>query len=77
MRCSRLRTALLTFFIGITSVAVFNDFYEKWSEPFVEMPQVISDKPIIIFVCPEPDLLWEQIKGGYADSRCIPGGGGA
>lgn len=63
MKFSRIRTAILTCSLGIVSVSFFNFEYEKWNEPYVELPQVISESPIVIKVCPE--VKSENITGGY------------
>jgi hypothetical protein len=48
MRYSRIRTALLTFIIGLVSVPFFNPLYDKWREPSVDVPKVLSDSKIVV-----------------------------
>jgi hypothetical protein len=86
MKCSKIRTALLTFVLGFLSVPFITGLYDKWSEPYVEMPEVVSESPIIIRVCPEP-MTDEEAKEFYREHgyhfirqtngiNCNAGGGG-
>ena len=45
----RFRIFLLTVALGLASTLFFGGIYEKWTEIFVELPQVRSDVPIYIF----------------------------
>lgn len=77
MKFSRLRTALLTCILGIVSVSFFRFEYEKWNEPYVNLPQVVSELPIVVKVCPELKSVEEQenTRGDYtggANSWCYP-----
>ncbi len=71
MKYSQFRIAILTCIFGIVSVPFLNGSYEKWSEPFVDLPQVISDTPITIRVCPEP-LSKEAEEKFYREHGYIP-----
>ena len=64
MNYSQFRTALLTFTIGLAGVPFSNAVYAKWTEIPVDVPQVMSDTPIILHIETE----------GY---RFNTGGGGA
>ncbi|HRH43893.1 MAG TPA: hypothetical protein PKY82_19840 [Pyrinomonadaceae bacterium] len=56
MKYSKLRTAFLTCILGIVSVSFFKFEYEKWKEPYIELPQIVSESPIIVKICEEPNL---------------------
>jgi hypothetical protein len=47
MKYSQFRIALLTFTIGLLSVPFLAPFYDKWSEPWVDLPKTESESPLI------------------------------
>ncbi len=69
MKYSQFRIAILTCIFGIVSVPFFNGLYEKWSEPFVDLPQVVSDTPIIVDVETERKP-FNMAGGGGSGVRC-------
>jgi hypothetical protein len=69
MKYSQFRIAILTCILGIVSVPFFNGLYEKWSEPFVDLPQVVSDTPIIVDVETERKP-FNMAGGGGSGIRC-------
>ncbi len=56
MRYSKVRIAILTFILGIVSVPFINGQYEKWTEITVDLPQIISDTPLIVDIYPTKRL---------------------
>ncbi|HEY0426560.1 MAG TPA: hypothetical protein VGC76_02020 [Pyrinomonadaceae bacterium] len=62
----RLRIFLMMFALGLASVSFFNSIYDKWTEIPVELPQVKSETPIIIF----PRYFNEIPGGGGGASGC-------
>jgi hypothetical protein len=73
MKCSRLRTALLTFIIGFISVPILNPLYDKWSEPSVDLPQTVSASVIVVDV--ETKSKRFDWGGGGGGSGCMCGYG--
>ena len=69
MKYSQFKIAILTCIFGIVSVPFFNGLYEKWSEPFVDLPQVVSDTPIIVDVETERKP-FNMAGGGGSGVRC-------
>lgn len=53
IRYSRFRTLLLTFSIGLAMVSIFARLSGYLDEIPVKTPQIESDTPIIIRLCPE------------------------
>ncbi len=80
VRFSRFRTFLLTFTFGLASFSAYMRLADYFEEIPVDLPQVNSDSPIIIRVCPD----WRSSRKGYEEEgsdffeeiNCIPGGGG-
>lgn len=75
MNFSKLRTAILTCILGIVSVSFFRFEYEKWNEPYVNLPQVVSESPIIVKVCPEIEGVKQVYDSRTAQSGFPTGGG--
>jgi hypothetical protein len=50
MKYSQCRIALLTFIIGLLSVSFLTPLYDKWSEPWVDVPQVETESPLIVIL---------------------------
>lgn len=46
---SKFRVFLLMLALGLSSVTFFNTLSEKWTEVKVDLPQVQSDTPILVF----------------------------
>lgn len=46
---SKFRVFLLMLALGLSSVTFFNALYEKWTEVKVDLPQVQSDTPILVY----------------------------
>lgn len=71
MKYFQIRTALLTFALGLASIP-FADFLQaKWIESSVELPKVNSGTPIFVRVCPEFGRPWTK----DATINCERGGG--
>jgi hypothetical protein len=76
MNYSQIRIALLTFTLGIASVGFFNSLYGKFNAPYVEVPKVYSDTPIVIKVCIRHKPLTDKKDssgggcGGADDTMC-------
>lgn len=75
MKFSKIRTAFLTCILGIVSVYFFKFEYEKWSEPYIELPQVVSESPIVVEVCPEIKGVKQVYDSRTAQSGFPTGGG--
>jgi hypothetical protein len=82
IRFSRLRTFLLTFAFGLLTISIYTKMKGYFPEIPVNVPQVESEVPIIIRLCPE----WRSGQG-YVENgnlyfskekavNCTPGGGG-
>jgi hypothetical protein len=87
MKYSRFRTFLLTFTFGLAVVGLHAKLADYLGQIPVNLPQVESDTPIIIRICPE-ELPDGKSKKGYWENgylyfskekaiNCIQGGGGA
>ncbi len=50
MKYSQFRIALLTFTIGFLSVPFLTPLYDKWSDPWVDVPQVESESPLTVIL---------------------------
>ncbi len=82
IRYSRLRIVLFTFTLGLAAVSIHLRLSGYLNEIPVNLPQIESDAPIIIRLCPE----WKSHKiyqvGGEVyfnkekGMNCTPGGGG-
>ena len=70
MKCSQFRIALLTFVLGVISVSFVGGFYDKWSQPFVELPQAESDAPIIVDIYPTKRFPMQYGGGGGSGYYC-------
>ncbi len=46
---SKFRIFLLMVAFGLSSVTFFNALYDKWTEVKIDLPQVQSDTPILVF----------------------------
>jgi hypothetical protein len=79
IRFSRLRTFLLTSLLGLAAASIRYD-----PSPYVDVPKVGSDVPIVVRLCPD----WQSGRGYIADDGsvyfsearaidCTPSGGGA
>ncbi len=75
MKFSQIRTALLTCIFGIVSVSFFKFAYEKWKEPHIELPQVTSESPIIVYICEEPNIPQIYPHGAIPKCNYNTGGG--
>ena len=73
MKYSQFRIALLTFVLGIVSVPFFNTQYHIWTEIPVDLPQVVSDAPIIVILPTERRPF--RMGGGGGSSGCECGSG--
>lgn len=69
MKYSQFRIALLTFILGVISVSFVSALYDKWGEPYIELPQVKSDTPIIV--------VYETAHHHYNQTDTGAGGGGS
>jgi hypothetical protein len=85
IRYSQLRTLIFTFTLAIAVVSVYTRMVDYWDEVPVNLPEVESQTPIIIRLCPEY-LPGNRVRG-YREHgeiyfskekaiKCTPGGGG-
>ena len=72
MKYFQIRTALLTFALGLVSIPFANFLQAKWIESSVELPKVNSDTPILVRVCPE----FEKFRKKDPTINCNQDGGG-
>ena len=77
LKYSRSRTLLFTFTLGLAAV----NLLARFDEIPVEVPEVESETPLIIRLCPEPGRAY--VDNGYPyfskekAMNCQQGGGGA
>lgn len=86
MKCSRFRTLLFTFTLGLAIADIYERPSEYLQEIPVNVPKIQSDTPIIIRLCPElstPVIInkfYHENGHIYFDKEkgidCTPGGGG-
>lgn len=86
IRCSRFRTFTFTFALGIAIVSSYSRLADYWDEIPVQLPDIESETPIIIRICPER-LPGNRVRG-YGENgniyfskekalNCTAGGGGS
>ena len=82
VRYSRFRTFLFTFTLGLAVVSIYLRLSGSLDEIPVKVPEVDSDTPIIIRLCPELEsgkFYFEDGKIYFSKERamnCVQGGGG-
>lgn len=70
MKYSQFRIALLTFTLGILSVPFLTPVYDKWCEPWVDVPQVESESPITVIVSTKSHPIKNWGGGGGSGCAC-------
>ena len=86
IRYSRFRTLIFTFTLAIAVVSVYTRMVDYWDEVPVNLPEVESETPIIIRLCPE-SLPGNRVRGYQENGHlyfsqekamnCAPGDSGA
>ncbi|HEY0429718.1 MAG TPA: hypothetical protein VGC76_18190 [Pyrinomonadaceae bacterium] len=68
MKYSQFIVSILTFALGVLCVPFANGLYEKWSEPYVEVPQAVSESPIVV-IAPTEQNPFNMSGGGSSGGQ--------